>query len=123
MPRRVAVYAPEYQGLNMLISISAFVLGISTFILLGNVIYSLRQRTARGREPLARADAGMGDDLAAAGAQLHRRPGAFKNPYGYGTQAAYEYLNAIDAQYGAPEEPPPTRELTTPKPAPRRSGD
>ncbi|HEX2905273.1 MAG TPA: cbb3-type cytochrome c oxidase subunit I, partial [Phototrophicaceae bacterium] len=37
MPRRVAVYFPEYQGLNALASFGAFTLGISTFFLVYNI--------------------------------------------------------------------------------------
>ena len=51
MPRRVAVYAPEYQPLNQLVSFAAFVLGISTFIFIGNAIYSLYRGPRAGANP------------------------------------------------------------------------
>jgi len=41
MPRRVSSYAPNLQGLNVWVSISAFVLGFSMLIFLANVVYSL----------------------------------------------------------------------------------
>jgi cytochrome c oxidase subunit 1 len=41
MPRRVATYEPSLQGLNVWVSISAFVLGFSMLIFLFNVVYSL----------------------------------------------------------------------------------
>jgi len=41
MPRRVSSYAPNLQGLNVWVSISAFVLGFSMLIFLFNVVYSL----------------------------------------------------------------------------------
>jgi cytochrome c oxidase subunit 1 len=41
MPRRVSTYAPNLQGLNTWVSISAFVLGFSMLIFIFNVIYSL----------------------------------------------------------------------------------
>ena len=41
MPRRVSSYAPELKGLNVWVSISAFVLGFSMLIFLYNVVYSL----------------------------------------------------------------------------------
>jgi cytochrome c oxidase subunit I len=41
MPRRVSTYAPNLQGLNVWVSISAFVLGVSMLIFLFNVVYSL----------------------------------------------------------------------------------
>jgi cytochrome c oxidase subunit 1 len=40
-PRRVSEYAPSLHGLNVWVSISAFVLGFSMLIFLFNVIYSL----------------------------------------------------------------------------------
>ena len=41
MPRRVSTYEPNLQGLNVWVSISAFVLGFSMLIFLYNVVYSL----------------------------------------------------------------------------------
>ena len=41
MPRRVSSYEPSLQGLNVWVSISAFVLGLSMLIFLFNVVYSL----------------------------------------------------------------------------------
>jgi cytochrome c oxidase subunit I len=41
MPRRVSSYAPNLQGLNVWVSISAFVLGFSMLIFLANVVWSL----------------------------------------------------------------------------------
>jgi cytochrome c oxidase subunit 1 len=40
MPRRVSSYAPDLHGLNVWVSISAFVLGFSMLIFLVNVVYS-----------------------------------------------------------------------------------
>jgi cytochrome c oxidase subunit I len=40
MPRRVSSYAPDLHGLNVWVSISAFVLGFSMLIFLFNVVYS-----------------------------------------------------------------------------------
>ena len=41
MPRRVSTYSPALQTLNVWVSISAFVLGLSMLIFLFNVVYSL----------------------------------------------------------------------------------
>ena len=41
MPRRVSTYAPNLQGLNVWVSISAFVLGASMLVFLVNLVYSL----------------------------------------------------------------------------------
>jgi cytochrome c oxidase subunit 1 len=41
MPRRVSTYEPSLQGLNVWVSISAFVLGFSMLIFLFNTVYSM----------------------------------------------------------------------------------
>jgi cytochrome c oxidase subunit 1 len=41
MPRRVVTYPSYFQGLNDWVSVSAFCLGLSMLVFLGNVIYSL----------------------------------------------------------------------------------
>src|SRR5437870_5833358 len=41
MPRRVSTYAPHLQALNDFVSVSAFVLGFSMLIFIGNLIWSL----------------------------------------------------------------------------------
>ena len=41
MPRRVSVYAPHLQGINIFVSISAFLLGLSMLVFLVNLVYSM----------------------------------------------------------------------------------
>jgi cytochrome c oxidase subunit 1 len=41
MPRRVVTYPSHLQALNDWVSVSAFVLGASMLVFLGNVVYSL----------------------------------------------------------------------------------
>jgi cytochrome c oxidase subunit I len=41
MPRRVSFYEPKFQTLNVWVSISAFVLGLSMLVFLVNVVYSM----------------------------------------------------------------------------------
>jgi cytochrome c oxidase subunit 1 len=41
MPRRVSTYADNLQGLNIWVSVSAFVLGASMLVFLANVVYSM----------------------------------------------------------------------------------
>jgi len=53
MPRRVADYAPQFAWSNMLISISAFVLGASTLIFVYNMIHSARHGKKAGANPWA----------------------------------------------------------------------
>ena len=73
MPRRVSTYAPNLQGLNDWVSISAFVLGFSMLIFLFNVVYSLIfvREPGRGQpvalevDRVAAADAGARQQLRA----------------------------------------------------------
>ncbi len=41
MPRRVSTYASSLQPINIWVSVSAFVLGLSMLVFLANVLYSL----------------------------------------------------------------------------------
>ena len=42
MPRRIAVYAPQFETLNQFVSISAFVLGAAQLLVLVNLIYTIK---------------------------------------------------------------------------------
>jgi cytochrome c oxidase subunit 1 len=41
MPRRVSTYAPHLQGINIWVSVSAFLLGLSILVFLVNLVYSM----------------------------------------------------------------------------------
>ena len=41
MPRRVSTYAPSLHGINVFVSISAFLLGLSMLVFLVNLVYSM----------------------------------------------------------------------------------
>jgi cytochrome c oxidase subunit I len=41
MPRRVSVYAPRLQGINIFVSVSAFFLGLSMLVFLVNLVYPM----------------------------------------------------------------------------------
>ena len=74
MPRRVADYAPKFAGMNMFISLASFALGASVLVFLYNMITSWRSGPIAPVEPVARADARVAGQLAAADLQLHRDP-------------------------------------------------
>jgi cytochrome c oxidase subunit I len=117
MPRRVAIYAPEFQVLNQIVSIAAFALGISTFIFVVNALWSMFNGPRAGANPWRALTLEWATTSPPPPHNFIGDPVPFKNPYGYGTRAAHAYLDAIDKQFGAPEEPPATRELE-PKTAP-----
>ncbi|MBW4437380.1 MAG: cytochrome c oxidase subunit I [Pleurocapsa minor GSE-CHR-MK-17-07R] len=100
MPRRVAVYAPEFQTLNSIVSFASFVLGISTFILLYNMVYSLIKRKQAGPNPWRALTLEWATSSPPPAHNFHGDPVPYKNPYGYGTEAAYRYLEAQEAELG-----------------------
>ena len=73
MTRRIARYptASGWQGLNVLETAGSFVIALSVLVFMVNVAVSLRSRRAAGEDPWEGADAGVGDELAAAAPQLH----------------------------------------------------
>lgn len=100
MPRRVAVYAPEFQSMNVLISISAFVLGISTFIILYNMVVSIRKGKVAGPNPWRALTLEWTTSSPPPAHNFEGDPVPFKNPYGYGTEAAWQYIEAIEQKFG-----------------------
>lgn len=120
MPRRVAVYAPEYQALNVLVSISSFILGVSTFIALYNMVRSLKVGRVAGPNPWRALTLEWTTSSPPPPHNFDGDPVPFKNPYGFGTEAAHLYLEAIESHSG-PSAPPPAVTTALPEPAP--SGD
>ncbi len=100
MPRRVAVYAPEFQSLNAIVSVSAFVLGLSTFIFLFNLVYSLYKKRIAGPNPWRILTLEWATDSPPPPHNFHGDPVFFKNPYGFGTEAAYRYLEEQEKELG-----------------------
>ncbi len=121
MPRRVAVYAPEFQTLNSIVSMSAFVLGLSTFVFLFNLVYSLYKKRIAGPNPWRALTLEWDTDSPPPAHNFHGDPVFFKNPYGYGTEAAYHYLEEQEKELG-PSYPqtmePETRAVAQTAPAP-----
>jgi len=100
MPRRVAQYAPEFQTLNIIISISAFVLGISTFILLYNMVHSLLYGEKASANPWRALTLEWATSSPPPSTNFIGDPVPFPNPYGYGTEAAYNYVESQNKKYG-----------------------
>lgn len=124
MPRRVAVYAPEYQTLNQIVSIASFVLGISTFVLVAAIIYSFVQKKVAGANPWRALTLEWATDSPPPAHNFHGDPVPFHNPYGYGTEAAFVYLEAQEKEFG-PSYPHTmdARSSGAPRPATSPAGD
>jgi cytochrome c oxidase subunit I len=118
MPRRVAVYADEFQNINRLISLAAFVLGISTFVLAYNVFMSLRSGALAGANPWRALTLEWATTSPPPATNFIGDPVPFPDPYGYGTPESVDYLDAIDKQYGTPEGVPVRPAPSLPSEAP-----
>jgi cytochrome c oxidase subunit 1 len=104
MPRRIAAYAPEFQQWNVLISIAGFVLGISTFVILYNMVRSLTHGKIAGANPWRALTLEWGTSSPPPAHNFSGEPVPYKDPYGYGTKEAAAYLETIEKRFGAPEE-------------------
>jgi cytochrome c oxidase subunit 1 len=102
MPRRVAVYAPEFQGINTLVSLASFVLGISTFILVWNLIVSLRSGKVAGANPWRALTLEWATTSPPPATNFISDPVPAEDPYGYGSESATAYLDEVDRCFGAP---------------------
>ncbi len=121
MPRRVAYYDPSFTNLNRLESFAAFVLGISTFILVYNIIVSLRSSKEAGANPWRALTLEWATSSPPPVTNFIDDPVPFEDPYGYGNPKSVEYLDEIDKRFGVPAEVPvPRPSLPAPAPA---SGD
>ncbi len=100
MPRRVSVYAPEFQGLNVVVSVAAFLLGISVLVLFYNILRSLREGRAAGPNPWRALTMEWTTTSPPPPHNFHGDPVPFDDPYGYGTEASAAYIDAIERRFG-----------------------
>ena len=80
MPRRVADYADQFATLNLLISVSSFLFGLSFLVFLYNMITSLAARAQGGGQPVAGPLDRVAGLLAPADLQLRRDPHRGRRP-------------------------------------------
>lgn len=95
MPRRVAEYAPEFQSLNILISISSFVLGVSTFIIIINMLWSIFRGPVASSNPWRALTLEWQTSSPPPPYNFKGMPVPFEDPYGYGSEAGAAYMDAM----------------------------
>jgi cytochrome c oxidase subunit I len=117
MPRRVAVYAEEFQQINVIISVAAFILGIATFVLIYNIIVTLIAGKRVGANPWRALTLEWATSSPPPAYNFVGDPVPFEDPYGYGTEEATAYLDALEKRF-----PPPLDTSATITRAPQ-SGD
>lgn len=108
MPRRVAVYDPAFTDINRLVSFSAFVLGISTFIVIYNMINSYFRGPVAGANPWRALTLEWATTSPPPATNFVDDPIPFEDPYGYGTEASVAYLDAIELAFDHPVTKKPT---------------
>jgi len=101
MPRRVAVYDPAFTDFNRLISFAAFVLGFSTFIAIYNIIQSYFRGPVAGANPWRALTLEWATTSPPPPTNFEEDPIPFEDPYGYGTEAATAYLDALEIAFTA----------------------
>ena len=99
MPRRVAVYDPAFTDFNRLISFAGFVLGCSTFIAIYNIIRSYSHGPIAGANPWRALTLEWATTSPPPPTNFDDDPIPYEDPYGYGTEAASAYLEALDAAF------------------------
>jgi cytochrome c oxidase subunit 1 len=107
MPRRVAIYAPEFQSINVVSSLAAFLLGISVFVLLWNIFKTLRDGEAVGANPWRALTLEWATTSPPPPYNFVGDPVPFHDPYGYGSDESKAYLDALDRRFPPPVVTPP----------------
>lgn len=104
MPRRVAVYDPQFTDINRLISFASFILGIATFVILINMVVSFYNGKRVGGNPWRALTLEWATTSPPPPYNFAGDPIPFDDPYGYGTQEAADYVLAVEKRFPAPSE-------------------
>ncbi len=111
MPRRVAVYDPAFTDINRLISFASFILGISTVLVIYNMVWSYNRGKIAGANPWRALTLEWATTSPPPPTNFVDDPVPFEDPYGYGTEASVAYLDAIEVAFdrqASPDKPKPT---------------
>jgi len=104
MPRRVAEYAFEFQTVNQIISFGGFLLGTSTLFFIANALWTFYNGKVAGPNPWRALTLEWATTSPPPSHNFDGMPIPFSDPYGYGTEEATAYIEAIESHY-APQLP------------------
>jgi cytochrome c oxidase subunit 1 len=100
MPRRVAQYDPQFAEINLICSIGAFILAISTIPFLVNAIYSWLRGEKAPSNPWKALTLEWTTDSPPIPHNWHGEPPLFTHPYDYG-MVDYDKLEKLLAEHEA----------------------
>jgi cytochrome c oxidase subunit 1 len=111
MPRRVAVYDPEFEFWNIVVSLCSFVLAASTLMIMGNMLWSFKNGKKAGPNPWGARTLEWMIPSPPPYYNFKTVPAVLSAPYDFGNPLPYL---GLDAAPGAVEATPTTVNGLTP---------
>ena len=105
MPRRVAVYDPEFEAWNIVVSVCSFALAASTLIVIANMAWSLKSGKKAGPNPWGARTLEWMISSPPPYYNFKKIPAVLQTPYDFGNPLPYL---GLEAEPGAREATPQT---------------
>jgi cytochrome c oxidase subunit 1 len=103
MPRRVAMYDPEFEGWNIVVSVCSFFLAASTLLIMGNMLWSFKNGKKAGPNPWGARTLEWMISSPPPYYNFKTVPAVLAAPYDFGNPLPYI---GLDAEPGAMEATP-----------------